>query len=220
MALGLLIITMINLKKNGLMKRLINAELKNTSVTAVLIGSDTYSRPWVRYELFKSFKEGNKLLGIHINSIKGRDSKIKSLGPNPFEYLAIQYSEDGKKLFLNEYKSGKWVRYSDLDGWNISGVTQDFWGKVYKLSKYYNIYDWSADNGYVNFKMDRLVHVIYYLLRIHHIGYVRCHLCRSAYPGTFEERQVHTNRDREHHAPFKVLRGTFIKLQLQAYIFY
>ena len=134
------------------LKKLINAELKNTSVTAVLIGSDTYSRRWVRYELFKSLEQGKKLLGIHINSINGKDSKTKSLGPNPFEYLAIEYSEDGKKLFLNEYKNGKWVRYSDLDSWNISGIKQSDWGKAYKLSNYYNVYDWSANNGYVNFE--------------------------------------------------------------------
>lgn len=52
-------------------------EIKNTSVTAVLIGSETYNRPWVRYEFFKSLQKGNKLIGIYINSIKGRDAKTK-----------------------------------------------------------------------------------------------------------------------------------------------
>ena len=47
-------------KKKGdlALKRMINSELTNTSVTAVLIGSQTYERPWVRYEIFKSIELG------------------------------------------------------------------------------------------------------------------------------------------------------------------
>ncbi len=133
------------------LKRLINSELKNTSVTAVLIGSETYSRRWVRYEIMKSLEKGNLLLGIHINSIAGKDQKTKKLGPNPFDYLAIEFSNDGQKLNLLEYKNGKWVKYSDLDGWSISGINQSDWGKAYKLSKYFKVYDWVADDGYNNF---------------------------------------------------------------------
>src|SRR5260370_8690032 len=35
------------------LKKLINAELQNTSVTAILIGSETFSRRWFPYEIFK-----------------------------------------------------------------------------------------------------------------------------------------------------------------------
>jgi len=42
-------------KKEGstALKRMINSGLKNTSNTCVLIGTGTYKRPWVRYEIFK-----------------------------------------------------------------------------------------------------------------------------------------------------------------------
>lgn len=42
-------------KKTGsiVLKRLINKEVQNTSVTVVLIGSNTYARRWVRYEIIK-----------------------------------------------------------------------------------------------------------------------------------------------------------------------
>lgn len=134
------------------LKRLINGELSNTSVTAVLIGSETYSRRWVRYEIMKSLKKGNQLLGIHINSIRGKDEKTKSLGPNPFEYLAIKFSSDGKKLSLLEYKNSIWEEYIDLDGWSVTGAKQSDWGKAYSLSKYCTVYDWVKDNGYNNFE--------------------------------------------------------------------
>jgi len=140
-------------KKEGdaSLKRLINGEIQNTSVTVVLIGSETFSRPWVRYEIFKSLAKGNKILGIHINSIKGRDSRIKSLGANPFEYLAIEFSADGKKIFLKEFVNGKWVNYDKLDGWSVYNTNQVDCGKIYKLSKYYKVYDWVSNNGYINF---------------------------------------------------------------------
>lgn len=75
-----------------------------TTVTAVLIGTDTYERRWVRYELMKSFERNNKILGIHINGIAGKNSLTKSLGRNPLDYLGFRISGDGKNCF---YMNGK-----------------------------------------------------------------------------------------------------------------
>src|SRR6266446_1259776 len=47
-------------------KRLINAGLNGTSVTCVLVGTETYERPWVRYEIMSSFRRGNRLMAVHI----------------------------------------------------------------------------------------------------------------------------------------------------------
>ena len=84
-------------KTNDLgLTRLINGALENTTVTCVLVGSETYARPWVRYEIIKSVCRGNRVFAIHINQIKGKDQKTKTNGPNPFDYLALKYSADGK----------------------------------------------------------------------------------------------------------------------------
>src|SRR6266542_2003768 len=40
-------------------KRLINSGVSGTTATCVLVGSNTYARRWVRYEIMKSFKKGN-----------------------------------------------------------------------------------------------------------------------------------------------------------------
>jgi MTH538 TIR-like domain (DUF1863) len=87
-----------NSKKEGdiALKRLINGGLENTSNTCVLIGTSTYLRTWVRYELLKSFKRGNHLLGVHINSIKGKDGLVKAAGPNPLRYIGVTYSQDAR----------------------------------------------------------------------------------------------------------------------------
>ena len=80
-------------KKTGpiAIKRLINSGLENTSVTCVLIGTETFGRQWVRYELIKSFVRGNKLLGVHINSIKGSNQLTKPQGYNPLQCLGVTF---------------------------------------------------------------------------------------------------------------------------------
>ena len=78
-------------KKQGdlTLKRLINGGLDNTSVTVVLIGSQTYARRWVRYEIMKSIERGNTVLGIHINGIRDRFGQVQAQGPSPFDYLGL-----------------------------------------------------------------------------------------------------------------------------------
>ncbi|WP_228116697.1 TIR domain-containing protein [Priestia megaterium] len=58
-------------------KRLINTGLENTSVTCVLIGTETFDRRWVSYEIMKSMMRGNKIFGVHINGFKDRHGKVK-----------------------------------------------------------------------------------------------------------------------------------------------
>lgn len=139
-------------KKGDLaLKRLINGELKNTSVTAVLIGSQTYARTWVRYEIFKSIEVGNTLIGIHINSVKGKDGKTKIKGPNPFDYCGLRISDDGKKGTPIVWSKDKWYYFSKLGGFTIRQQPEKYRGKNIKLSTWYSTYDWVGNNGSLNF---------------------------------------------------------------------
>lgn len=56
-------------KKQGSdgIKRMILRNLRNTSVTVVLLGLETASRPWVKYEIAQSIAQKNGLLGICIH---------------------------------------------------------------------------------------------------------------------------------------------------------
>src|SRR5688572_7218843 len=78
-------------KKNGelALKRLINNNLENTSITCALIGTETWRRRWVRYEILKSYDRGNKLLGVHINGVKDKNQQSFPLGRNIFDYLGF-----------------------------------------------------------------------------------------------------------------------------------
>jgi hypothetical protein len=51
-------------------KNWINAQLDRTTVTVVLVGSDTCASKWVKYEIEQSEARGNGMLGIDISKIK------------------------------------------------------------------------------------------------------------------------------------------------------
>jgi hypothetical protein len=135
------------------LKQLINTKLENTSVTAVLIGSGTYERRWVRYEIMKSVKRGNLILGIHINGITDKDQRIKPRGPSILDHLGLQISDDGKKgkPIVWDGQSQKWIFYSDLDPFNVSEQPTAMRGKHFQLSHWFRTYDWVEDDGYNNF---------------------------------------------------------------------
>jgi hypothetical protein len=52
-------------------------------VTAVLIGAETASRRWVRYEIERSVALGKGLLGIYIHNLKDRHGYTDVQGANP-----------------------------------------------------------------------------------------------------------------------------------------
>ncbi len=141
-------------KGDAEIKRLINSAIKNTSVICVLIGTLTHLRKWVRYEIMKGLKVGNLILGVHINSIKGKDKKTKPLGRNPLDYLCVGFSDTGVTATLYEWKNGKWQKYTEVDGnasWQIDAVEEKYRGKEFQLSKIFSTYDWDKSNGYNNF---------------------------------------------------------------------
>jgi len=133
-------------------KRLINDGLYNTSNTCVLIGSDTYTRRWVRYEIMKSFERGNHLFGVHINQIKDKYSETKSNGNNPFEYLGVRFKADGSCDSLWEWKEGKWVEFDDLKSCKLQWTARaNLKGEFSTLDKFYPCYCWVKYDGYNKF---------------------------------------------------------------------
>ena len=102
-------------------------------------------------EIMKSIERGNRVLGVHINSIKGRDQLTKSLGPSPFDNLGAEISQDGMKATPTEWKDGKWIYYTDLDPFTVSQQPVANRGLHLPLSHWLSVYDWVADNGYNSF---------------------------------------------------------------------
>jgi hypothetical protein len=92
-------------KGNDAIEKWIDGQLKDTSVTVVLIGAETAGRPWVQYEILKSWNRGNGLVGITIHNIKDQDQKTDTPGLNPFDSFKLP---DGT-LLSSVVKTYDWV---------------------------------------------------------------------------------------------------------------
>lgn len=106
-------------KGDAAVKRWIDAQLHGTSVTAVLVGTHTAERRYVRYEIEKSIARGNGLLAIYIHGLKDRNGRSSKKGRNPLEDFSIPNGNP----FTN---------------WLISS---------YRASSIYSAYYWYDDNG-------------------------------------------------------------------------
>jgi len=114
-------------KKKGedAIKKWIDNQLNGTSVTVVLIGTETNSRKYVDYEIEASKKKGNGLLGIFIHNIKDSNGKTDTKGENPFDYWYITVN-DQKKYYSSIYSTYDWVNndgYNKLGDWVEAAAT-------------------------------------------------------------------------------------------------
>ena len=93
-------------KGDAAIKKLINDGLVGTSVTVVLIGSQTSERKYVKYEIDQSLARGNGLLGVRIHNLKDAAGNTDSWGFAPQGLLdagAAIYTYDRDQF-------GEWVQ--------------------------------------------------------------------------------------------------------------
>jgi MTH538 TIR-like domain (DUF1863) len=64
-------------------RRLIRERVAGTSVTLVLIGSETASRPFVHLQIEASIANKNGFLGIHVHAIDDESGEPSASGPPP-----------------------------------------------------------------------------------------------------------------------------------------
>jgi hypothetical protein len=106
-------------KGDTAIRQMIDTALSGTSVTAVLIGPETAMRPWVKYEIEKSIKIGNGLVGIHISGIRDSDGLTDGVGANPLDDHVVK--KNGLPFRANMvYKTYDWVLnrgYDNLGSW-------------------------------------------------------------------------------------------------------
>jgi len=86
-------------KGDAAIKKMIDDGLVGSSVTVVLIGSETADRKYVKYEIEQSYKRGNGLLGIYIHRLKDKDGYTDSKGRNPFDDFTVE--QDGREVRLS-----------------------------------------------------------------------------------------------------------------------
>jgi hypothetical protein len=147
-------------------KQLIRAGVLGTSAVCVLVGSMTWDRRWVKYEIARAIIEGRGLLTVHLNSINHHQTKGPDpLGLNPLAHMGIAKLQPNKRLppqyylyKMNQVPDGyggvieQWSRYSDYTApvkkpaW-LTDISVDH---VVPLSVDAAEYDYERDHGHRN----------------------------------------------------------------------
>ena len=98
-------------KGDTAIKNWIDNQLKGTSVTVVLVGKQTCSSRWVKYEIDKSIEIGNGLLGIDVSKIKDLQGNTSDrCGKIPKGYKFYLWNND------DGYKNiGDWIEKAAQD---------------------------------------------------------------------------------------------------------
>jgi hypothetical protein len=115
-------------------KNLIRGGVEYTSAVCVLVGSDTWARRWVRYEIARAVIDNRGLLAVHLNNIRHHVSRQPDVcGPNPLEFMCVGKVQPNEpsafsgqrnslaailgrepvKYYLFERTNQGWVRYQD-----------------------------------------------------------------------------------------------------------
>ena len=106
------------LKKKGqtAVENWIDSQLVGTSVTVVLIGSETLQRPFVLYELKKSHARGNGIMGVYIDQIKDNNGNTTSR----CSIYGVEIGKDssGSPVYFSQYPLYDW---KTQDGYNKLG---------------------------------------------------------------------------------------------------
>jgi hypothetical protein len=107
------------LESDEALKRLIREGAGYTSVVCVLVGTQTWERPWVRYEIARSVIDGKGLLAVDINHLNHHQTQTSDpLGLNPLSYMAVGKVSDGsfrlferRQVFNGLQLEWSWNRY-------------------------------------------------------------------------------------------------------------
>lgn len=100
--------------------RWIDQQLEGTSVTVVLIGSETLNRPYVQYEICKSLQRGNAVIGVYIHDIRDMRTLLPSYKGNV--HTIIGYYNNNVPAYFDEICDGIY-NYTSQDGYRNLG----FW---------------------------------------------------------------------------------------------
>lgn len=145
------------------LKRLIRTSMEHASTVCVLVGSETWSRRWVKYEIARSIVDKRGLLAVHINSLNHHHRRTPDqLGYNPLRLMGIYRAANGN-FYLYENKNvgvnsltgqteWQWLPYEDF----TTPVPLPRYmkapdvGFVQPLNEVVDEYDFVADVGHKN----------------------------------------------------------------------
>ncbi len=155
------------------LRKLIRDGVEYTSAVCVLVGSDTWHRRWVRYEIARAVIDDRGLLAVHLNNIEHHQRHQRDpLGPNPLLFMGVGkvqanqpsaflgqrnalaglLAPEPAQYYLFEWKGQGWVRYQDYTKpVNLPRYLADpTVGYVTALSTGTVVYDYITEVGHKN----------------------------------------------------------------------
>ncbi|MDZ5758584.1 TIR domain-containing protein [Carnobacterium maltaromaticum] len=99
-------------------KKWIDTQLNGTSVTVVLVGSETLNREYVKYEIEQSYKRGNAILAVNVGNVKDLTGNIST--SQSVYNVVIGKNIDGSSLWFSNIVDGIYD-YKLNDGYNNLG---------------------------------------------------------------------------------------------------
>lgn len=113
-------------RNDSSIEKWIDENMKYKSCVIVLVGGQTSSRPWVKYEIKKAWDDKKGLLGIYIHNIKCPRNGTCNQGLNPFDQFTF---DNGSKLssLVKCYNPNLFDAYNDiaknLEKWIDEAIT-------------------------------------------------------------------------------------------------
>ncbi|MGM0166543.1 hypothetical protein IGI39_001503 [Enterococcus sp. AZ135] len=95
-------------------RRWIDKQLAGTSVTVVLVGSETLDSKYVQYEIEQSYERGNAIIALKIGKVKNLSQKT-SISQSVVKIVGEK--KDGELLWFDEIIDGEYD-YIKNDGYN------------------------------------------------------------------------------------------------------
>lgn len=128
------------------LKRFLRKEMQGTSVVCVLVGAETASRRWVRFEVLQALCDGRGLVGVRVHSIADFDGKTAAAGDNPFNLLGVYRKDDVLQVVERKTVDDKWTYTSDfgkleLEDWPYTNNLPPVGCTA--LSEFFSIHSWT-----------------------------------------------------------------------------
>lgn len=131
-------------------KEWIKGEMHGASVTCVLIGKNTDKSMWVKYEIEKSLRQGNGVIGVLIYGLAdNRRDRFSKIAVPSVNYGGNDFGKNIKNILVSEDSGYGLARlvFPQL------AVPASLVGAAFaslKPDDDYKIYDWLEDKGHEN----------------------------------------------------------------------
>jgi hypothetical protein len=133
------------------LKRLIRRGMAGSSVTCILAGTETWLRPYVRYEIAHSLLLKNGLFTVFIHNVRHPQKGIAAPGYDPLSFMGLELRPDGKGRVC-ERIGDQWYHF-DLMKMPVSWprwLPRPSVGYLHALSFGTQSYDYVLDDGHKN----------------------------------------------------------------------